>query len=106
MAKSKDKVAATSFLTKAIDASITPASKALGAACGTIETASVKVTSQILKLVVEAKNKTDQHNTAKNIENLFTGYNPEDVKWIKFLVAVFHDIFRAYNLQVCHRKSI
>ena len=94
MAKSKNKVAATSFLMKAIDSS------------GTIETSSVKVTGEILKLVVEPKNKTDQHNTAKNVENLFDGYNPEDVKWIRFLVEVFHDIFSAYNVQVCHRKSI
>ena len=100
-AESKDNVAATSFLTKAIDVSITPASKALGAACGTIVAAPVKVTGQILKLVVEAKNKTNQHNNAKNIEKLFAGYDPEDVKWIKFVVSVFHDIFRAYNVQVC-----
>ena len=106
-AGSKDNVAAESFLTKAIGASITPASKALSSACkativsAPVVGAAVVVTGHILKFVVEAKNKTDQHNNAKNIEKLFAGYDPEDVKWIKFLVSVFHEIFKAYNVQVC-----
>ena len=115
-AKSKDNVAAESFLTKAIGASIKPASKGASKAFKTtivsaplvgavavapVVGAAVVVTGHILKFVVEAKNKTDQHNNAKNIEKLFAGYDPEDVKWIKFLVSVFHEIFIAYNVQVC-----
>ena len=96
----KDKDRATAFLTKAIDVSLKPGYKALGAACGSIVTAPALVTGKILKFLVEAKNETDQHNNAKNIEKLLAGFNPEDAEWIKFLVAVFHDIFKAYNLQV------
>ena len=129
-AESKDNVKAESFLTKAIGASITPASK--GASKGVIKAlapttesatvvgataaaapavgatvaapivgAAVLVTGHILKFVVEAKNKNDQHNNAKKIEKLFAGYDPEDAKWIKFLVSVFDEIFKAYNVQVC-----
>ena len=97
----KDKDRATAFLTKAIDVSLKPGYKALGAACGSIVTAPALVTGKILKFLVEAKNETDQHNNAKNIEKLLAGFNPEDAKWIKFLVGVFHDIFKAYNVQVC-----
>ena len=116
-AASKDNVAAESFLTKAIGASIKPASKGVSNACKTsnvivpvvgatvavapVVGAAVAVTGHILKYVVEAKNKTDQHNNAKNIEKLFAGYDPEDAKWIKFLISVFHEIFKAYNVQVC-----
>ena len=116
-AESKDNVAAESFLTKAIGSSITPASKGaskafspesivsapvVGAvAVAPVVGAAVAVTGHILKYVVEAKNKTDQHNNAKNIEKLFAGYDPEDAKWIKFLISVFHEIFKAYNVQVC-----
>ena len=80
--------------------SIKPGSKAVKAACGKVVEAPILVTGSILKFLVEAKNKNDQHNNAKNIEKFFAGFNPEDVKWIKFLVAVFHDIFQAYNVQV------
>ena len=114
-AESKDNVAAESFLTKAIGSSITPASKGAAgptaagstAAAGAIvaapnfTVAAVLVTGHILKFVQEAKNKTDQHNNAKKIEKLFAGYDPEDAKWIKFLVSVFDEIFKAYNVQVC-----
>ena len=110
-AESKDNVKAESFLTKAIGASITPASKGISnvsapvvgatVAVAPVVGATVAVTSHILKYVVEAKNKTDQHNNAKNIEKLFAGYDPEDAKWIKFLVSVFDEIFKAYNVQVC-----
>ena len=114
-AESKDNVAAESFLTKAIGSSITPASKGAAgptaagstAAAGAIvaapnfTVAAVLVTGHILKFVLEAKNKTDQHNNAKKIEKLFAGYDPEDAKWIKFLVSVFDEIFKAYNVQVC-----
>ena len=114
-AASKDNVAAESFLTKAIGASITPASKGVSKATTNVSApvvgatvavapvvgAAVAVTGHILKYVVEAKNKTDQHNNAKNIEKLFAGYDPEDAKWIKFLISVFHEIFKAYNVQVC-----
>ena len=93
------------FLTKAIDVSIKPGSKAVKAACGKVVEAPILVTGSILKFLVEAKNKNDQHNNAKNIEKFFAGFNPEDVKWIKFLVAVFHDIFQAYNVQVRLWKS-
>ena len=114
-AESKYNVAAESFLTKAIGSSITPASK--GAAGPTaagspafvgatvaghsFTVAAVLVTGHILKFVQEAKNKTDQHNNAKKIEKFFAGYDPEDAKWIKFLVSVFDEIFKAYNVQVC-----
>ena len=114
-AESKYNVAAESFLTKAIGSSITPASK--GAAGPTaagspavvgatiaghsFTVAAVLVTGHILKFVLEAKNKTDQHNNAKKIEKFFAGYDPEDAKWIKFLVSVFDEIFKAYNVQVC-----
>ena len=114
-AESKYNVAAESFLTKAIGSSITPASKgaagpiaagstaAFGAtvAAPSFTVATVLVTSHILKFVLAAKNKTDQHNNAKKIEKLFAGYDPEDAKWIKFLVSVFDEIFKAYNVQVC-----
>ena len=111
-AESKYNVAAESFLTKAIGSSITPASKgaagptAAATAAATVAApsftvATVLVTGHILKFVLEAKNKTDQHNNAKKIEKLFAGYDPEDAKWIKFLVSVFDEIFKAYNVQVC-----
>ena len=114
-AESKDNVAAESFLTKAIGSSITPASKGAAgptaagstAAAGAIvaapnfTVAAVLVTGHILKFVQEAKNKTDQHTNAKKIEKFFAGYDPEDAKWIKFLVSVFDEIFKAYNVQVC-----
>ena len=136
-AKSKDNVAAESFLTKAIGASIKPASKEAskafssdvetttvsadaplvgavapvvgaavavtvgGVAVAPVVGAAVAVTGHILKFVVGAKNKTDQHNNAKKIEKFFAGYDPEDAKWIKLLVSVFHEIFKAYNVQVC-----
>ena len=119
-AESKDNVAAESFLTKAIGASIKPASKEAsqayscagetasvipllveGVAVAPVVGAAVAVTGHILKFVLEAKNKTDQHNNAKKIEKLFAGYDPEDAKWIKLLVSVFHEIFKAYNVQVC-----
>ena len=110
-AESKDNVAAESFLTKAIGSSITPvagptaagSTAAAGAivAAPSFTVATVLVTGHILKFVQEAKNKTDQHNNAKKIEKLFAGYDPEDAKWIKFLVSVFDEIFKAYNVQVC-----
>ena len=52
-----------------------------------------KFSGLIIKEIIDEVDKSKKHATAKKLEKLFEGFDPEDDSWIKFTLQCFADIF-------------
>ena len=52
-----------------------------------------KFSGIIIKEIMDEVDKSNKHATAKKMEKLFEGFDPEDDSWIKFTLDCFAEIF-------------
>ena len=81
------------YLNKVVDVGVTSGVSAIPGAPPPVAKGAGKITGELVQQLIQEYNNSKQHKEGKRIEHLLKSFEPEDRKWILFLLDNFSTIF-------------